>query len=447
MPNARIQWFTPHVRRRFSREGFSGLPLTILCTVLLFLLALLLAIIRAFLNHDPLLALDATVINTLYAFRGPALLNFFYFVTFFGQDPVVSLMGVCLAAFLLLKKQYPLLLVQAISLALAESAAFEGKLFFQRARPDVVVRAVQITQFSFPSGHATTAAVFFGFLVYLIFRSYSSWKIRIPTVIGASLIILLVDLSRMYLGVHYLSDVIAGNLVGIGSLLLAVVIMELVMERRQLVHTKAFRAWHLLVLCLLGIVFAVVYRTMAPLSAATPAPVPEQDTTIQDIPSLFATGKVPTSTTGVLGNTQEPLNLVGVATDTCAVADAEKAGWKEVDWSTPGAIMSTFGATVLHFSSSTPLRLPLFYNSRPNDRMLENQLTGTRRTEHLRFWKTGYKTPEGSVIAGLVTDDAATSTDSNVLDTFIADLAAAGAGESTTSTFPGAPFVVFADCH
>ena len=85
------------------------------------------------------------------------------------------------------------------------------KNLISRARPDLL--AYPATGFAFPSGHATRAVAFYGFLLFILWpRLTSMWK-KIALIITA-LIILGIGFSRLYLGVHYLSDVVAGYLIG-----------------------------------------------------------------------------------------------------------------------------------------------------------------------------------------------------------------------------------------
>lgn len=89
----------------------------------------------------------------------------------------------------------------------------------QRPRPDfsLLGRAVE-TGYSFPSGHSMVAMAFFGLLVWLVWRYERNRTMRLACCAGFSLIILLIGLSRIYLGVHYASDVLAGFCVSLAWL-------------------------------------------------------------------------------------------------------------------------------------------------------------------------------------------------------------------------------------
>ena len=86
---------------------------------------------------------------------------------------------------------------------------------FHRTRPDLVPALAREATFSFPSGHATMATVFFGGLAALVFHVTPARLPRTAAAVGASLVIGSVAFSRIYLGVHWLTDVAGGILIGL----------------------------------------------------------------------------------------------------------------------------------------------------------------------------------------------------------------------------------------
>jgi membrane-associated phospholipid phosphatase len=91
----------------------------------------------------------------------------------------------------------------------------ELKRFFARSRPDVALQLMHASGYSFPSGHAMGSTVAFATLSYLAFRVLPRWWQRAAAVSFASTMILSIALSRVYLGVHWISDVTAGIVCGL----------------------------------------------------------------------------------------------------------------------------------------------------------------------------------------------------------------------------------------
>jgi len=100
------------------------------------------------------------------------------------------------------------------------------KLTFERARPTVVPHLQDAGGYSFPSGHTMTAVITYGLLAAVLVGQLSGRARYIPPVI-AGVIILAVGFSRVYLGVHYLTDVLAGTLVAGACLILAIAALTL----------------------------------------------------------------------------------------------------------------------------------------------------------------------------------------------------------------------------
>ena len=107
------------------------------------------------------------------------------------------------------------------------------KLGFARPRPDLVVPLIQVLTLSFPSGHSAISAVCYFTLGALIAQTHTSPMIRIYVLAIATLLTVLVGLSRIYLGIHYPSDVVAGWCFGIAWALICWTIMNHLQRRRQ----------------------------------------------------------------------------------------------------------------------------------------------------------------------------------------------------------------------
>lgn len=93
------------------------------------------------------------------------------------------------------------------------------KFIVKRPRPQILP-LVEERGYSFPSGHSMISLAFYGFLIYLIYNNIKNKKYKYALMISLSILIVLIGISRVYLGVHYLSDVLAGVIVSIIYLLI-----------------------------------------------------------------------------------------------------------------------------------------------------------------------------------------------------------------------------------
>lgn len=111
------------------------------------------------------------------------------------------------------KRRWSQISALAICLAGGGLLSFLLKNTFQRLRPDSFFLVTE-TSFSFPSGHALAAMCFYGMLAFFIMRETPSWPLRLLIVTLTLILSLAIGISRIYLGVHYPTDVVAGYAVG-----------------------------------------------------------------------------------------------------------------------------------------------------------------------------------------------------------------------------------------
>ena len=100
------------------------------------------------------------------------------------------------------------------------------KHIFLRSRPDVSLHLVQQGGYSFPSGHSVTSIVVYGLLIYLINRYCPNGKLKKILITICALLFIFVGPSRIYVGVHWPTDVLAGWCIGFSVLAVAIIILE-----------------------------------------------------------------------------------------------------------------------------------------------------------------------------------------------------------------------------
>lgn len=138
------------------------------------------------------------------------------FITNFGG--AIFLIFLALVLYIIIKNKKIGLLIW-LNLLISASINFTLKNILQRERP-TEFRLIDEKGYSFPSGHSMVSMAFYGFLIYLIYKYVKNKKIKYASIFGLTLLIVLIGISRIYLGVHYTSDVIAGFLISISYLIL-----------------------------------------------------------------------------------------------------------------------------------------------------------------------------------------------------------------------------------
>lgn len=136
-------------------------------------------------------------------------------LTALGGIAVLTLTTVAVIGFFLLQRKYALMLYVIVAVGgglLMSSAAKEA---FDRPRPDLVPYGSLVHTASFPSGHSMMAAVAYLTLGVLVARTLSRTRLKVYVLMLAVFATLLVGISRVYLGVHWPTDVVAGWLAGV----------------------------------------------------------------------------------------------------------------------------------------------------------------------------------------------------------------------------------------
>lgn len=211
--------------RRFDTTTFIGLPLTLLFVVIGINAALLSQLAEDVIESEGMVTMDEKFTAFLYSIRSNWLSQLFYAVTQLGtREAVFSIGGLATIVFLY-RRRYTAVLAFWLTMAGTGLSVQYGKTFISRDRPDKVAFYPE-HNFSFPSGHATTAISLYGMLAYFMYRHMRRSLQRSVMFLATAVLILLIGFSRIYLGVHFLSDVLAGFLLGALWVLLGISMME-----------------------------------------------------------------------------------------------------------------------------------------------------------------------------------------------------------------------------
>jgi len=200
--------------RRLTPGQYLGLHLTLGLLAAAGCLWLFGGVAEDVLSGDPLVRFDRALAAYLHAPATPPLTAFFLAVTALGSLEVIAPLGLLVAGFLGSRRRW--LLLGAWLLGLTGSVVLEQllKQLFARPRPIFEHPLVLEASYSFPSGHAMVSLVAYGVLAYFAVLAARTWRARTAVVLGTALLLLLIGFSRLYLGVHYFSDVVAGFAAG-----------------------------------------------------------------------------------------------------------------------------------------------------------------------------------------------------------------------------------------
>lgn len=168
---------------------------------------------------------DTEILQSIYSIHSPALNKIMTGITFLGNPSTLIYLSCFVGVILLVQRKF----VSAFTLVIVASGAIGLnvwlKTLFARVRPTLWERIVEVNSFSFPSGHAMISLVIYGFIGYLLivnFRALSGLFLFLT----ASLI-LAIGFSRLYLGVHWPTDVIAGYAAGLVWLISCIISVEI----------------------------------------------------------------------------------------------------------------------------------------------------------------------------------------------------------------------------
>ena len=159
--------------------------------------------------------LDTFIYNIIIKMQSDSVTQIFKAITFLASTKFILCLNIIALIIYIIKKRGYLLLIPVNSIFSVVSNNLI-KFLIKRPRPNVL-RLVTETNYSYPSGHAMISVLFYGTIITLLNRNNIKYRKIINIIL--MLIILLVGVSRIYLGVHYTSDIIGGYLISTGILL------------------------------------------------------------------------------------------------------------------------------------------------------------------------------------------------------------------------------------
>ncbi len=232
---ARYPGFWSFIASRFAREEYLGLHLTVGFLLSVAALWLFGGVTEDVVHHDPLTAVDLSFAAWMRVHSGPMGDRIAMVVTILGSPVALAIVAVVVGAILARKRWWIVLVGWIASSAGASLLNWALKRVVARPRPVGSQGFLYDSSFSFPSGHAMGSLVQYGMLAYLLIAFWPSGRRhRAFIAAGTAVLVLMIGLSRLYLGVHFLSDVIGGYAAGTVWLAACVTGVEIALRQRGL---------------------------------------------------------------------------------------------------------------------------------------------------------------------------------------------------------------------
>ena len=195
---------------RLSPSSYLGLNLTLGALVLIGASWLFGGIAEDVATGDPLTMIDVRVANWFHGHATPVLTQCMLFITNLHGPAAISVLMILAAGYLVWKRDWFWFTGLLVTVPSGMLLNVLVKYAFHRARPVFDHPLLVVSSYSFPSGHAAGTTLFYGVLAAMLISKIAAWRSRVIIVLTTMALIFLVSLSRVYLGVHYLSDVLGG---------------------------------------------------------------------------------------------------------------------------------------------------------------------------------------------------------------------------------------------
>lgn len=410
------------LKRRFTPDETFGLHVTIGISIILACIALFYTTLEIIIRQDPLVRYDIALINLAQVFRGASFNSSMLFFSDLGRWEVVAV-GVFLALLLFLfLRMWHAIIALILSVVGAEFFILFGALLVKRPRPFLVNTIATVAGFSFPSSHTLLAVSFYGFVTYLLFQTTRRISVRIGISVVGTLLVLFIGFSRVYLGVHWPSDVIAS--IALGSAWLAALITSLEVRRRlrsgiviRPRHSPLLIALYGLLCAVFFLLYALFFFKTHPLRLALDPSLDHIEIAREEL-VVQLTATLPRYTEEVTGASTEPVNTVLIGTEGEIHSAFIRSGWVlSDDLTLKNAARATYAMLFRRPYPQAP-GITTFWNGRGNDTSYEKFVSkqSLKKRHHIHLWKTPFSiAPDKEVWVGAVHFDESIKLKSKIL--------------------------------
>ncbi|WP_181168134.1 LssY C-terminal domain-containing protein [Mesorhizobium sp. B2-4-19] len=402
--------------RRFNRFEPFGLQLTVGVAMAVVFLFFFLSVVQDLMANEAVVLADLRLLSLVQMYRTPSLNRVMVFLTYMGNWQVVTAGASLLMIYLALTRRWLWIMALLVSIGGGEILVQLGKVGFARARPDLVNALIPAKGASFPSGHAFVAICFYGLVGWFAIDRVHSRTAKATIAVMTITVVVAIGFSRIYLGVHWPSDVIASFNLGAAWLIATITFFCVARASAVDAISRASGAWSKTVaVCLVTAwaVFVGVFDYTHPLvdkdrPANAPVDLPEAN-----LPeAMFALA--PRFSEDITGKPMEPINVILTGSEADLVKAFAQAGWEPTDRISFASSWRLLGAELRNQPSPRAPGLPTFWHGQPNQRGFQYVDPGSsaRERHHIHVWETDFRVSGVPVWLGTVHFDKEAKTES-----------------------------------
>ena len=392
------------IKKRLTPNEKYGLYLTIGGTFTLLFIFIFFGILQDYIGQDPLVKADLRIINLISHFRTPGLNQFMLFLTDLARGEVITVAVIFSLTILFLLQKRSYLTSLLIFVLGGETFVWIIKKIVERPRPPLAEALVSEASYSFPSGHSFVAIAFYGLITFFLFESLKKRWAKIIAISLGIILIILIGISRIYLGAHWPSDVLASYASSLAWLSIIITVTHI----KRKFNPKSIHPPHLqhrtiiqitIALTIIFIAFIYFFYKHHPLKPISSTPVTKTIIPINQIDQqLFIT--LPKISETITATPAEPINIIVVGNKEQLDQAFIKSGWYLLDPISPQTSLKIITAVIKKQSYPQTPGLPVFWDTRTNDfaygKPTSENLASIRH--HVHFWETPFITPNNQSI-------------------------------------------------
>jgi len=383
------------LKNRFNKNIFFWLPFTILFLLIIYVLTEYIWFTDAILDKELITQIDIRLSNFFYYFKDDKLISFFLFISYFWSVSVVFLITLITNLILFLKQKKNEIIWIISSVVISSIISTLSKIIIHRNRPELAI--YNESSYSFPSFHATMSIALYWFIVRLLIRNIKKWKTRINYIFIWIFIAFSIWFSRLYLNVHYLSDVIAGWLLWFLWILFGITItwyLNNKYNKKTTYFSKNIINISIVFLTILWIWLLTFNYKNYYKNINFTENKNSNFIEINSVNSIFENNTNLKYTETITWRKTEPINFIFITKNKNDLIELFKNNWwKMADniWTT--SIKNIWKALLQIKDYKTAPVTPLYWNKEIQNYSFQKQNNENtiKKRHHIRIWKTNYK--------------------------------------------------------